>query len=533
LSRIPAVHGVLLGIALAATGCTMVGPDFERPAVQVNPSWIEDGTSAVSSSPAEYRQWWTVFDDPILDQLIAIAYRQNLDVQTAGLRVLQARAALGVAIGDFYPQTQQAIGSLTYNRTSERAAQTPPANSSNFRFWSNQLGAQVAWEMDFWGKFRRSIEAADASFLSSVAAYDFALVTLTSDVAANYVAIRTTESRLAIAHGNVKVQTEGLDIARIRFEGGVTSERDVAQALTVLSSTQATIPQLEDALQQSKNALNVLLGVPPGTIDDMLKSSRGIPAAPPQVAAGIPADLLRRRPDIRQAELTAAQQSARVGFVKADLYPAFSLIGNFGYIASDWQNYNLSDIFMAKSRAFSVGPTFQWNVLNYGRITNDVRVQDARLQESLVLYQTAVLKAQREVEDGLSTFWRAQQRTVFLKQGVDAAQLSRDLAFLQYSEGITDFTTVLTAEQNLLSAQDNLAQAQGEIPTGLISVYRALGGGWDVSEPREFVPAETREAMAKRTDWGNVLTPVNLLDPAAPPLPGVEDVSARVRAPEW
>jgi NodT family efflux transporter outer membrane factor (OMF) lipoprotein len=511
----------------------MVGPDYQPPAVQVNASWLAEGAAALSTAPADYRRWWAAFNDPVLDELIALALRQNLDVQTAGLRVLQARAALGVAVGDFYPQIQQADGGITYNRTSERSPQTPEQRASFYRFWVNQVGVQVAWELDFWGKFRRGIEAADAAFLASVAAYDAALVTLTSDVAANYVDIRTIERRLAIARENAAVQREALDIARIRFEGGVTSERDVAQAQTVLFSTEATIPQLEDALRQAKNALNLLLGVPPGTVDAMLTRASGIPAAPAQVAVGIPADLLRRRPDVRQVELTAVQQSARIGFVKADLYPAISLTGSFGFLASDWQRYDLADLFLARSRNYAVGPSFQWNLLNYGRITNDVRLQDARFQESLVAYQTAVLAAQREVEDGLSTFWRAQQRTRLLQQSAAAAQRSRRLAFLQYSEGITDFTTVLTAEQNVLAQEDSLAQSQGEIPRGLIQVYRALGGGWDPSDEREFVPAKTRDVMATRTDWGNLLTPVNLLEPAAPPLPGVEDVSADVRRPEW
>ncbi len=531
--RRPAVGALVVTCAIAATGCTMVGPDFERPAVQVNSRWLDGDAPAVSSAPAVTQQWWSVFADPTLDRLIAIAHQQNLDLQTAGLRVVQARAALGIAIGDFYPQTQQAFGSLTYNRTSERSPQTPEQSASFYRFWANQVGLQVAWELDFWGKFRRSIEAADASFLSSVAAYDFALVTLTSDVAATYVAIRTLEERLAIAFENVKVQRESLTIARARFEGGSTSERDVAQAQTILASTEATIPQLQDQVQRAKNALNVLVGAPPGTIDGMLREARGIPVVPITVAVGIPADLLRRRPDIRQAELAAVQQSALIGFTKADLYPAFSLTGNFGFLASDWRNYDLSDVFLAKSRNYAVGPSIRWDFLNYGRITNSVRLQDARLQESLVAYQNAVLAAQREVENGLSLFVRSQERVAKLKVSAAAAQLSRDLAFLQYSEGITDFTTVLTAEQALLNEQDNLAQASGDIPAGLISIYRALGGGWEFRDQREFVPQETRELMAERTDWGNLLTPVNLLEPAAPPLPGIEDVSSRVRPPEW
>ena len=227
--------------------------------------------------------------------------------------------------------------------------------------------------------------------------------------------IRTLEERLVIAHSNVEVQRESLNIAEIRFHGGTTSERDVEQARTVLASTEATIPQIEASLQQTKNALCVLLGIPPSPLDEILSGSSGIPTAPMQVAAGIPADLLRRRPDVRSAELRAAAQSAQIGVAKADLYPAFSLTGNFGFLSSDWSRFDLSDIFMAKSRAYSVGPSVQWNFLNYGQITNNVRVQDAAFQALVADYGNTVLSAQREVEDGLVAFAKAQQRTELLR----------------------------------------------------------------------------------------------------------------------
>jgi NodT family efflux transporter outer membrane factor (OMF) lipoprotein len=281
----------------------------------------------------------------------------------------------------------------------------------------------------------------------------------------------------------------------------------VEQARTVLASTEATIPQLGTALQQTKNALSVLLGIPPSPLEDMLAGSKGIPVAPTKVAVGIPTELLRRRPDVRAAEFQAAAQSAQIGVAKADLYPAFSLTGNFGFLASDWGRYDLSDIFLAKSRAFSVGPSVQWNILNYGQITNNVRVQDAAFQALVADYQNTVLTAQQEVEDGLIGFLNAQQRTDFLELSAAAAKRSLDLATLQYREGIADFTTVLLAEQNLLQQQDALAVSQGDIPTFLIRTYRALGGGWEIREGQEIVPAQVKEAMRKRTDWGSLLTP--------------------------
>jgi NodT family efflux transporter outer membrane factor (OMF) lipoprotein len=496
-----------LGLMLALAGCIQVGPDFAPPTAAVSDQWMEQGDPRVDSTRAIDETWWTVFDDGVLDRLIDTAYKQNLPLLSAGVRVLQARAQLGVAIGQFYPQTQQAFGSIDYNRRSARAPFQTGASADLLEYWQNQIGLQAAWEIDFWGKFRRGIESADAALLASVATYDDVLVSLTADVATNYVQIRTLETRLEIARDNVAVQRESLNIAQIRFTAGTTSERDVQQARTVLASTEASIPQLEAALVQTKNALSVLLGMPPSPLDDLLAGSRAIPVAPPQVAVGIPAELLRRRPDIRAAELQAAAQSAQIGVAKADLYPAFSLTGNFGFLASDWSEYDLSDIFLAKSRTFSFGPSFQWNILNYGRIVNNVRVQDAAFQALLTNYQNAVLTAQREVEDGLICFLNAQQRTQLLELSADAAKRSQDLAVLQYREGITDFTTVLTAEQNLLQQQDALAVSRGEIPTNLIRTYRALGGGWEIREGQDLVPAQVREAMQRRTDWRGVLTP--------------------------
>jgi NodT family efflux transporter outer membrane factor (OMF) lipoprotein len=514
-------------VSLCVGGCFMVGPDYSEPESSLSDQWMEAGDPALKAGGAIDQAWWTAFDDDVLDRLVEMGYRQNLSLQTAAVRVLQARAELGIAIGELYPQTQQAIGSVNYNRQSARAPFQSGGTSSSLTYWQNQIGAQAAWEVDIWGRFRRAIQAADATLLASIANYDDVLVSLVADVATTYVQIRTLETRLKIARENVKVQREGLDIARIRFEGGTTSERDVDQARTILASTEATIPQLEAALRQSENALSVLLGMPPAPMDALLAGSSDIPKAPLDVAVGIPADLLRRRPDIRAAELQAAAQSAQIGVAKADLYPAFSLTGNFGFLASDWTRYDLSDIFLAKSRTFAFGPSVQWNVLNYGRITNNVRAQDAAFQALLSTYQNTVLRAQQEVEDGLIGFLNAQKQASFLEQSADAAKRSLVLAVLQYREGITDFTTVLTAEQNLLTQQDSLAVSHGDIPRNLISTYRALGGGWEIRQGHEILSPEVREAMSRRTDWGDMLAP-GVVERASeqPPNPYVP-------APDW
>ncbi len=521
----------LMIVVLLSGACAKVGPDYARPETKVSQDWLEAGQPRVSTEPAEYRSWWQAFKDPVLDRFIETAYRENLNLRIAGVRVLEARAQLGVATGQLYPQTQQATGSVFKERES---AGTPVIGTGlasprfgGISYFESQVGLTASWEVDFWGKFRRAIESAQSDLLASVANYDSALVSLTGDVASDYISIRTIEKRLDIARENVGTQEESLKIAEARYGNGATSERDVEQAKTVLASTQATIPVLQTQLRQAQDALCLLLGIPPARLMELRQSRAVIPAPPPQVAVGIPAELLRRRPDIRAAEYNAAAQCAQIGVSKAQLFPAFSLTGNFGMLSTDVGKDVLGNLFDWRNRQGSIGPSVTWNILNYGQITNLVRVQDATFQELLVTYQNTVLNAQKEVEDNLIAFLRSQEQARFLEQGATAAANSLKLAVVQYREGITDFTTVLTAQQSLLSAQDNLATARGNISGSLVGVYRALGGGWEIREGRDFVPPETAEAMEKRTNWGKLLTPTG----QTPPTP--EQQKRLIRAPDW
>lgn len=502
-----------------------VGPDYVRPPTETAAQWLEAEDQRLKTTSTKDQDWWKTFNDPILNKLIDRAYHDNLSIRVAGVRVLEARAQLGIAIGNFYPQNQQLTSSLSKVHLSERASQA--AFSHIFDYAQTQLGLTASWEIDFWGKFRRALESADAGFQAAVANYNNALVSLTADVARAYIIIRTLEKRLSIARQNVDTQRESLQLAEIRFNGGTTSMRDVEQARTVLANTQASIPAIEIGLRQQQNALSVQLGMPPSNINNLLAGTvQQIPAPPMQVAVGIPAELLRRRPDVRQAELQAAAQSASIGVTKAALYPAISITGTFGFLSSDVGSFTLGDVFLWKSRTANFGPALQWNIFNYGQITNQVRVQDARLQELLINYQNTVLLAQREVEDNLVAFLRSQERARYLAESTAAAQHSLDLATLQYRQGITDFTTVLTAQQALLSEQDSLANTLGEISNNLVGVYRALGGGWQIREGKDVVPDSIREQMAKRTDWGG------LLSPAAQPSPDTQTPSG-VGWPRW
>jgi NodT family efflux transporter outer membrane factor (OMF) lipoprotein len=524
-SRLPGV--LALALLLLDSSC-MIGPNYQRPPAPVAKTWMEGGKASVDTGRMEYREWWSVFNDPVLVRLINVAYQQNLTLMTAGVRVLEARAQLGVAIGEFFPQQQTLSASVAYNRLPI----SQPFNLISNTYWSDSFGAQAGWELDVWGKLRRGIESADDAFLASVADYDDVLVTLTGDVASAYVEIRTIEKQIMIARDNVARQQQGYEIALARYRGGTSTRRDVYQAENVLSSTQASIPQLDIQLQQTRNALSVLLGMPPGTLDPLLAGSSEIPTAPYRAAVGIPADLLLRRPDLRKAELNAAAQCAQIGFTKADLLPAFNLTGSIATVSSTIGAGSLASVFTGSSLAWNVGPNLQWNILNYGQITNNVRVQDAKFQELQITYQNQVLKAQQEVENGIVAFVDSQLAVEFLQKSVIAAEGALTIALIQYRQGILDFTTVLTAEQNLYQAQNSLAVATGDVPLGLIAAYRALGGGWQIREGHDFVPADVRATMAKRTNWGTLLSP-ELLQPRAPGVPAPKDEGPLVRPPEW
>jgi NodT family efflux transporter outer membrane factor (OMF) lipoprotein len=523
-ARFDSIARWLMIFALA--GC-MVGPDFRSPPTRVAGQWKENSIASISPRPGDYRDWWSVFNDPTLTRLVETAYRQNLTLLAAGVRVLQARAQLAMAIGSFYPQQQMVSASASYTRLPV----SNPFNSLQNTYWTDAFVAQGAWELDFWGKLRRAIQSADSEYLASVANYDDALVTLTADVARTYIQIRTLQGQIAIAQDNLVKQRMALKIAVARHRWGVATMRDVDQATNVLGSTEAIVPQLEAQLAQAQDQMSVLLGLPPDQVEGFLAPSHGIPKAPQRIAVGIPADLLSRRPDVRRAELQAAAQCAQIGVAKADLYPMLSLTGTVGSLSSTIGSASLSDVFTSASLAYSVGPSLQWNLLNYGQITNNVRMQDAKFQALLIDYQNTVLAAQQDVEDGIALFIDSREEVRSLKTSVAAAEDALRIAIIQYKEGALDFTTVLTAEQNLFLAQNNLEVALGGVDLGAVAIYRAMGGGWEIREGHDFVPEKTRGQMEDRTDWGTLLTP-ELTRPQAPGLPSPSDNGPLIRPPE-
>jgi len=494
------VERCLASIAVAIlTGCA-VGPEYERPEVQVNGGWSGQQDARVATQTAPDAEWWKSFSDPVLDRLIELAYGQNLALQATGLRILEARARLGYAHGQRYPQVQAAIGGATVNEPSELAVNSIQSG----RFYDYQVGFDASWEIDFWGKYAKGVTAEESGYLATVADYDSALVSLAAEVARTYTSIRTFETLIALARENVIVQEEGLRIAQVRFDNGATSELDVTQARTLLESTRATIPQLEASLQQAENALSTLLGQPTGTVRQILAGPSAIPSVPAQVSISVPADMLRRRADIRAAELNAMAQSDRVGIAQTEFYPRIALFGSIGTQVGDSDNSSGSfgDLFSSDSWFYAFGPRLLWTVFNYGRIKNNVRVEDARFQASLVSYQDAVLRAGQEAEDALAAFLRAQEAAVFARNAATSAQQSVDLAFVQYREGAVDFQRVLDTQRSLLQEENTLAGIDSSVATNLIALYKALGGGWEMQQDQPYINESIRNEMQQRTNWG-------------------------------
>lgn len=501
-------HPITLAATMALAGC-MVGPDYSTPATDVNAAW--DSPAGWSERPtATELLWWERFNDPTLSALVKSAYQSNLDARLAGLRVIEARAARGIAVGRFFPQTQQFAGGFGQNRISANAAPTGGDQS----FATDSAGLEAAWELDFWGKFRRGIESADAEVQLTVADYDNVLITLAADVASTYIDIRSTEERLKVARSNAALQAETLQLTETRFRAGAISELDVMTAKATLASTEAQIPELENRQRQATLAMCILLGRTPSDLKDELAPSpeldRRVPTPPGEIAVGVPADLLRRRPDVRAAERLAAAQSARIGQSVANLLPQISIEGVTGFASSNYEGItqpNLGNIFDGSSFTGFIGLEVVWPILNYGRIISDVRVQDARYQEAVTNYQQTVLRAAGEVEGGLSEFLRARERAERLAVAVQASERSVELSLIQYSAGAVDFIRVNQAQTTLAQQQDGFVLAQASIALGAVRTYRALGGGWQVRAGHEFVNQATIEQMRARTDWGDVLAP--------------------------
>lgn len=484
---------ILLGAA-GPSGCVRLGPDFQPPGEAWTKNWSSPELEQASQRRLnpDLRQWWQVFGDPILDQLIAESDAHNSTLKIAGLRVMEARAQLGIAQAGRYPQVQQAGADSLY------VNHNPSGGSSaqHTRFWQYSAAFDLSWELDFWGRFSRAIESADASYFAAQANYEDARVLLRAQVADTYFSLRTTEARLRVARENAAQQKRSFEITEKLFNSGQSAELDVQQAKTQYLGTLSSIPGFEDQVQRTRNALAVLIGQPPSALPQLLEREGLIPLVDRAVLQDVPANLLLRRPDVRAAELNVAAQSALIGVAEADFYPSLSLLGSIG-----WSGNTLGGT--ANTLDLIGGPSLRWNLFDHGQISNNVRVQDARLQQLIEAYRDTVRQAAREADDAASGLTKSLERERILREAEIAAKRSLVLANSQYQEGYSDFQRVLDAQSALLQQQDNYLISRSDAVSNLIALYKALGGGWYSALPT--VDQATRHQMEQRTDWGKLL----------------------------
>ncbi len=539
LNRSPfAPAGTLaIGICLSA-GCS-VGPDYRPPSPQVADQWHEPAIQGLADGQADVSQWWRVFEDQQLSQLIDRAAAGNRDRRLAMRRSREARALRGVAAGELLP-TLGGQGSYLRAKASPNGPTAFPESPGAGQTFGNTVGRGIAgqalgaglaaaapgatavtgplasgliglvptptgrpqtdetnlhaagfdasWEIDVFGGIRRNVESADAAVQASVESYRDTLVTLLAEVATTYVDIRTLQSQIKTTANNIALQRETLSLTKARLSMELASELEVQQAETNLATTESQLPQIESGLAISIYRLSVLIGEEPSALSGEFAATSGIPQPPPQVLVGVPTDILRRRPDIRLAERQLAEQTARIGVATAELYPRFTLSGTFGL-----ESTNFEDVLDARSITYGFGPAVQWNLFSGLRSLNQIAAQEAATHQAYVIYERTLLNALQEVESSLVAYKREQARVNALERAVDAAEKSVKLAETLYRNGLTDFENVLDTQRLLVNLQNTRAQSRGQVSTNLVSVYKALGGGWsaEVTPQHEYLDAES------------------------------------------
>jgi outer membrane protein, multidrug efflux system len=468
----PFSWGALLWVACC--GCS-VGPNYHSPQMQVAKQWSELPAKGVTagSSAAQVAYWWTSFGDSELNSLVDRAVQSNTDLRIATARIREARALKGVVAAGAYP-TVDVSGTYARSRPSENQIGGSSGKETNLFL----IGFDASWEIDVFGGVRREVEAASADIGAAEENRRDVLVTLLSDVAQNYLDLRGTQLRLAITRENIVAQRKTLELTEGRLEVGLSNELEVAQARAQLASTEAQVPTLEAAAKRAMHRLGVLLGQQPGVLVDELSAQAPIPPTPPEVPAGLPSDLLQRRPDIRRAEQELAAATARIGVATADLFPKFFLTG---VVAQ--QSVSLSDVAKPASGLWRIGPTISWPVFDAGRIRANIKVRDARQEQALALYEKTVLTALEDVENALVTYSKEQSTRRSLTESVEANRQAVNIASELYAKGLTDFLNVLVSQRFLFQSEDELAQSDQRVSTNLVALFKALGGGWEVASP--------------------------------------------------
>ena len=462
-SCLPVVLAILI-----LTGCATVGPDYVPPDTSVSATWhtqFKGGLTAEEMNPQTLAEWWTTLNDPELSRLIDRAVLDNLDLKKAMARVRESRARRGMAKADLFP-TLDATGSANWSRSNKDTGSGKTSDLFAATF-------DAGWELDIFGGVRRSVEAAEADLQANYEDLRNVLVSLIGEVALNYIEVRTFQTRLTVAEANLEAQNETYQLTLWRYQAGLSDELAVQQARYNLENTRSQIPTLRIGLEEAMNRLAVLLGEQPGQVHTELEKRKPTPVPPLEVAVGVPADVLRRRPDVRRAEREIAAQTARVGVATADLYPKFTLSGSIGLEA-----LSLSNLSSSGSWTLSGGPKITWGIFKAGAIRQNIEAQSALQEQYLIAYEVAVLSALEEVENALVAYAEEQHRRDDLRKAMEAAKKAVDMAQHKYQAGLTDFSNVLDAQRSLLSFEDQLAQSDGAVTSNLVRLYKALGGGW-------------------------------------------------------
>jgi NodT family efflux transporter outer membrane factor (OMF) lipoprotein len=467
---------LITGMAVVAVaGCT-VGPNYQQSAGRAPAAWSSPVPNGLTDSAAETSSWWTSFNDAELNSLIQRAVKTNLDLRVSEARLRQARAVRGMSVADFAP-TIDATGSYARQLQSSNqpliGALPLPANFP-FEYNVYNAGFDASWEIDLFGGKRRALEAATAEWQGAIEARNDVMLTLLAEVARNYVELRGGQRRLEIAVRDRKLQEEAVELTRARFQGGVANELDLTRAVALLASTQAAIPPLETAVRKSMYAIAVLLGQQPGELVAELSPVSPVPPVPPEVPIGLPSDLLRRRPDVRQAERQLVAETARIGVAEAEWFPKLSLTGDVGA-----ETVSASKWFVPGSLFWSVGPSVQWRILDFGRVRAEVRAQTAMQEAALATYEKVTLTSLQEAENAVVAYAREQNRHTALVVVVEQNRRSLAMADALYSKGRVNFLDVLDARRSLYQSDDQLAVSDQAISVDLVALYKALGGGWE------------------------------------------------------
>jgi outer membrane protein, multidrug efflux system len=511
----PARSGLILGLTLivsvTATGC-LVGPNYERPFMKLPPLWrsVDEVAKPMAGEEpkTDLAQWWQSFNDPLLNGLVEQALSSNLDEKIAIARIREERAYLAASRGALLPNIGL-DGSYTRQRYSANTPfgefpQLVPREEDMY-----EAGFDASWELDIFGGLRRGVEASQAELAASIENARDVRVTLLAEAARDYVAVRTLQRRLLITRENVRDQSDSLGLTQARYRMGFAPELDVIQARSLLETTQAQMPELESELAQTDHRISVLLGRGPDALNAQLSDMAPIPgiadpdALATRIPAGLPSDLLRRRPDIRAAEREIAAATARVGVATADLYPKFYITGTAGL-----ESISTSDFLAGASRIWTIGPTMRWPIFEGGRIRAYIEARNAQEEQALLIYQKTVLNALAEVEDALIGYAKERTRHKALANSVQDFKSSEMLARERYEEGYANYLDVLEVQRSLYAAQDSLAQSDQQLIDDLIAIYKALGGGWDTDAPLRRVsePVPTARGPAPQTTSSSGLT---------------------------